>query len=83
METEQISPQQSLGQGRNKEIKDFPEFNENEGTYIPKLMGHYERSAKWKVHSTKYSHTNKLKVHLKALENKKKQTHPGGIESRK
>jgi hypothetical protein len=34
-----------------KEIKDFLEFNENEGTTnIPKLMGHNESSAKRKTH---------------------------------
>ena len=44
----------------------------------PKLMGHYEDRAKWKVHSTKrkstlkkvmISHTYKFKV-IKALERK-------------
>jgi hypothetical protein len=44
-----------LDQGRNKEIKDFVEFNESEGT-TSKLMGHNESIAKRKVHSIKYLH---------------------------
>ena len=48
-------------------------------------MGHYESSAKRKVYSTKCpqiekAHIRDLKAHLKALENKKKQTHRGGVE---
>ena len=49
-------------------------------------MGHYESSAKRKVHSTKCpfkktekAHIGDLTAHLKALE-KKKQTLPGGVE---
>ena len=50
-------------------------------------MGHYESSAKRKVHSSKRplkkktekAHIRDLTAHLKALE-KKKQTHPGGVE---
>ena len=37
MEIEQWWIEPSLGQERNKEIKDFPEFNENEGTMYPNL----------------------------------------------
>ena len=51
-------------------------------------MGHYESSAKRKVHSTKCpikkkktkkAHVGDLTAHLKALE-KKNQTHPEGVE---
>jgi hypothetical protein len=37
METEQHSSQCYLGQGKNKEIKDLLEFNENEDTTYPNL----------------------------------------------
>ena len=50
-------------------------------------MGHYESSAKRKVHSSKSPHKKTEKAHirdltaqLKTLEKKKKQTHPGGVE---
>jgi hypothetical protein len=39
-----------------KEIKDFLEFNKDEGTTIPKLMGHNESSAKRKTHSSEWLH---------------------------
>ena len=37
MDTKQLSTQWSLGQERNKEIKDFLGFNENEGIAYPNL----------------------------------------------
>ena len=37
MEIEQWTSETTLGQEKNKEIKDFLEFNENEGTVYPKL----------------------------------------------
>jgi hypothetical protein len=52
-------------------------------------MGYNESSARRKVHSTKFikklenSHTNELKVHLKALGLKKKQTPLRGVDGRK
>jgi hypothetical protein len=40
-----------------KEIKDFLEFNENEGRHnIPKLIWHNESSAKMKTHGAEWLH---------------------------
>jgi hypothetical protein len=54
-----------MDQGRSKEMEDFLEINENEGTTYLNLWGHKAISAKRKVHSTsafirklESSHTN-------------------------
>ena len=55
METEKLSVELPLVKEEiKKEIKDFLEFNENEGTPYP--MRNYESSAKRKVYSPKGPH---------------------------
>ena len=50
MDTEQYPIQRSLGQGRNKEIKDILEFNENEAQHTQPLS-HNVSNAKKTHHS--------------------------------
>ena len=56
---------------------------------IPKHVGHYESSAKRKVHSTKCLHKEAGKSHISELTQclktpeRKKQTHPGVPHGRK
>ena len=56
MEIERCLIEPPLGQGRNKEIKDFLQFNENKVTMYPNLCGKYESSTKRKVQSTECPH---------------------------
>jgi hypothetical protein len=49
MKAEQSPIQQELDQVRNKELKDFLDFNENQGTAYPNLWDTYESSAKRKT----------------------------------
>ena len=77
METEEHSPQRYLGQGKNKEIKGFLEFNENEATKYPNLWDTMKAFLRGKLIALSASkkkweraHTSSLTTHLKALEKK-------------
>ena len=68
MEIEQLTTQCSLGQGR---IKDFHEFNENEGTIYPNLRFTMKAVLRGRfialsasIKKLENSHTNNLKVPL-------------------
>jgi hypothetical protein len=73
-----------------KEIKDFLEFDENEATTYSSLWERMKGVPRRKLITLSASkkkleraHTSSLTAHLKALEKKKKQIHPKGVDSKK
>ena len=77
MENEQHSSQWYLGQGKNKEIKDFLEFNENEATTYPNwwdtmkaLLGEKLIALSATKKKLERAHFSSLTTHLKDLEQK-------------
>ena len=84
MEIEQSTTKPPLGQKKKKKkIKFFLEFNKNEDTTYPNPWD-TTKAVLWGNFITLSAHIKKMekahiRAHLKALE-KKKQTHPGGVE---
>ena len=56
MEIEEWTTEPPLGQGRNKEIKDFFKFKENEDTIYPNLWDTMKAMLKGNMKETENSH---------------------------
>ena len=76
IEVEKCSAESPLGQGRNKEVKDFLEFNENDRTPYPNLWDTMKAVLRKFTALSAYiknlekSYISHLTAHMKTLEQK-------------
>ena len=81
-----VSIEWSLDLGRNKEAKDFLEFNENEGAVYPNLWYTMKAVLRVKftalrafIHKFERPYTSNLTAYLKDLDQKGAHTHSRGV----